>query len=78
MHPIAPEDPRAGESAKHIRHSRDTVPYSNLSPDPVQNQNVTGTVLDSVGTHKRTTRANTDRQSKSLSNKNQHATGRTR
>ena len=36
MHLIAPEDPRAGESAEHIQHSRDTVSKSNLSPNPVK------------------------------------------
>ena len=73
MHLIAPEDPRAGESAEHIRHSRDTVPKSSLSPDPVKNQNFTGAVIDSVGTFNCPTRANIDRQSKYHSNKNRRA-----
>ena len=73
MHLIAPEDPRAGESAEHIRHSRDTVPKSSLSPNPVKNQNFTGAVIGSVGTLNCPTRANINRQSKSFLNENRRA-----
>ena len=73
MHPNALKDPRAGESAERIRHSRGAVPKSKLNLNPVQNQNITGTDIGTDGAYNCPTRANIDRQSKPHSNKDRHA-----